>query len=369
MSGFSRDHLVEKLDGLQDTMNSITSICRYFLFYKRYSKEAVQIWLEQLYTTQSSAKKIAYLHLCNDIVQNSVKRSKEFVNDFAPVLPAAFACIASKLPAELLRKVVRVLDVWEERGIYHKKAIDAIRKEVGLLRAQSTQRREHRGGALNAAPATVTEGQGSPGVLALLSELMAKLEVVKSGLIESDVRYKQLPASVRSNSLRSAADVTVPDLNAVTNVVDKRRSLLGEELKLRSAIVSECQKMIDHYMTKVSGLSQEISSMESTLSVLRGESPLAQVSADTGFKLTTVIPPMPPLPAQEANGNASVPSAGPLSATLAAETSHSASVLDSSASQAFLSIVGGSLDDIYANASKFDGSSSNAYSPADPNEE
>lgn len=65
-----------------------------------------------------------FLYLANDVIQNSKKKGPEYSVSFAPLLQKAFKHISHHCEDEkTFSSLKRILDVWEERGVYDKEMI------------------------------------------------------------------------------------------------------------------------------------------------------------------------------------------------------------------------------------------------------
>lgn len=61
---------------------------RWCISHQKRAKEIVETWVK-LFNASQKDQRIAYLHLANDILQNSRRKGSEFVNEFWKVLPEA----------------------------------------------------------------------------------------------------------------------------------------------------------------------------------------------------------------------------------------------------------------------------------------
>lgn len=71
-----------------------------------------------------SSRKLVFMYLANDVIQNSKKKGPEYGMSFAPLLIKAFKHISHHCEDEkTFNSLKRILDVWEERGVYDKEMI------------------------------------------------------------------------------------------------------------------------------------------------------------------------------------------------------------------------------------------------------
>jgi regulator of Ty1 transposition protein 103 len=73
------------------------------------------------------------MYLANDVIQNSKKKGPEFGKEFGNVLRKAFENMAVPESDEKTRKSIeRILQIWEERGVYEPKLIKEFRRGLGM---------------------------------------------------------------------------------------------------------------------------------------------------------------------------------------------------------------------------------------------
>lgn len=71
------------------------------------------------------------MYLANDVIQNSKKRGPEFGKEFGNVLRKSFEAVASSRDEKTIKSLTRLLDIWDERGVYEKPMITEFRKGLG----------------------------------------------------------------------------------------------------------------------------------------------------------------------------------------------------------------------------------------------
>ncbi|KAK7286616.1 hypothetical protein RJT34_21736 [Clitoria ternatea] len=114
---FDEQILAEKLLKLNNSHQSIESLSRWCISYRKRAKEIVETW-DKLFNASQKEQHVSFLYLANDILQNSKRKGSEFVNEFWKVLPAALRCVYDSSD-ELGRNVVtRLVGIWEERKVF-----------------------------------------------------------------------------------------------------------------------------------------------------------------------------------------------------------------------------------------------------------
>lgn len=87
----------------------------------------------------SKSKKLTFMFLANDVIQNSKRKGPEYANEFSKVLTRAFghirdACSEDKKTIESLQ---RILSIWLDRHVYDETQIADYRKALGVSAASS----------------------------------------------------------------------------------------------------------------------------------------------------------------------------------------------------------------------------------------
>lgn len=72
-------------------------------------------------------RKLMFMYLANDVIQNSKKKGPEFGKEFESVLPRAFEHMKG-FDDKTRERLNRLLQIWEERGVYDKVQIIEFKK-------------------------------------------------------------------------------------------------------------------------------------------------------------------------------------------------------------------------------------------------
>ncbi|KAJ3270597.1 hypothetical protein HDV01_007693 [Terramyces sp. JEL0728] len=117
MANYTKDILIQKLDKLSATQESIQITSMWIQFHSQ-RKESVDTWVEQI-SKLVGEKRLYLLYLCNDL-------KKEFIPLFKQVLPSVFKDCLKHTKKETKQKISRILNVWKERNIYSQSFIDEL---------------------------------------------------------------------------------------------------------------------------------------------------------------------------------------------------------------------------------------------------
>lgn len=72
------------------------------------------------------------MYLANDVIQNSKKKGPEYGKEFGGVLKNAFEMMGQKKCSEkTMKSITRILNIWEERGVYDKRQIAEFKNALG----------------------------------------------------------------------------------------------------------------------------------------------------------------------------------------------------------------------------------------------
>ncbi|XP_062182307.1 uncharacterized protein LOC133886609 [Phragmites australis] len=113
---FSEQRLVEKLDKLNSSAASIQTLSQWCIFHRKRARRVVDTW-EKQFNSATKDKKISFLYLSNDILQNSKRKRGEYVNEFWRVLPISLKHVYEN--GEEGKKVVaRLIGIWDERKVF-----------------------------------------------------------------------------------------------------------------------------------------------------------------------------------------------------------------------------------------------------------
>lgn len=112
-----------KLADLRNSQQSIQTLSLWKIHHRRHHKTIVNVWLRELKKADPS-RKLTFMYLANDVIQNSRKKGFEFVREFGNVLPKAFAHISTRSPDKKTHAGLRrILSIWQERNVFNAQKI------------------------------------------------------------------------------------------------------------------------------------------------------------------------------------------------------------------------------------------------------
>ncbi|XP_017109024.2 regulation of nuclear pre-mRNA domain-containing protein 1B [Drosophila bipectinata] len=123
MSAFTESALMKKLAELNSSQQSIQTLSLWLIHHRKHSAVIVKTWQRELENVPEP-KKLTFMYLANDVIQNSKKKGPEYGKEFSHVLAKVFSHIGEKCNSDkLLGSLGRILNIWLERGVYDPKAI------------------------------------------------------------------------------------------------------------------------------------------------------------------------------------------------------------------------------------------------------
>eukprot|EP01080_Neovahlkampfia_damariscottae_P004803 gene4803-8389_t len=117
----------EKLKKLTNSQQSIESLSLWIIYHSKYYKSSVKIWKEEIEKV-SQAQQLTLLYVCNDVIQNSRKKTQNFINEFSDILPNVLEKIYPNFKEK--KRINRIFDVWKERNVFQTGFISKL-KSIG----------------------------------------------------------------------------------------------------------------------------------------------------------------------------------------------------------------------------------------------
>nr|KAF6330917.1 regulation of nuclear pre-mRNA domain containing 1B [Myotis myotis] len=97
MSSFSESALEKKLSELSNSQQSVQTLSLWLIHHRKHAGPIVSVWHRELRKAKSN-RKLTFLYLANDVIQNSKRKGPEFTREFESVLVDAFSHVARNIP-------------------------------------------------------------------------------------------------------------------------------------------------------------------------------------------------------------------------------------------------------------------------------
>ena len=87
---FSESSLLKKFQELNSTQQSVQTLSLWLIHHRKNANTVIATWLAELIKTARAERKLTFIYLANDILQNSRRKGDEYLNEFRQVLREAF---------------------------------------------------------------------------------------------------------------------------------------------------------------------------------------------------------------------------------------------------------------------------------------
>ncbi|TPX35090.1 hypothetical protein SmJEL517_g02524 [Synchytrium microbalum] len=245
----------------------------------------------------TSARKISFLHLANDVVQTSRRKSEDLVKEFGKIFPDAFVHIYRyaeyssrdrychvgisfvstivtlkaeiqplnrSVPPDAQNKVARVLQVFEDRAVYSTEYLDEIRKSLNI----PTLAGQNRARSASVMPSGLPQEARS--IVPLLSSIEKQMGATTALTIET----QRLPIEWFQTDLCTVYTEQNRRNEAIGALADAKKKLealkntSAAELKDRRLLATELQRLLQANELSISGASATLQQTETQLAVV-----------------------------------------------------------------------------------------------------
>ncbi|XP_037931295.1 regulation of nuclear pre-mRNA domain-containing protein 1B [Teleopsis dalmanni] len=144
MSAFTETALLKKLSELNSSQQSIQTLSLWLIHHRKHHASIVKTWFRELQNV-SENKKLTFMYLANDVIQNSKKKGPEYGREFLIILPKVFTHIGESCFSEkLFGSLGRILCIWEERSVYEHAVINEYRSLLNKKHGSSGNSNFHK---------------------------------------------------------------------------------------------------------------------------------------------------------------------------------------------------------------------------------
>ncbi|CAL4097735.1 unnamed protein product, partial [Meganyctiphanes norvegica] len=131
--------LEKRLSSVKETAEEIQGLARWCLQHRNHQHSIIQAWSRALRKAKVPHR-LTLFYVCNEIVQNARRKKLLDVNQhFATAIKDAIPLVRDE---KVRHKIVRIFNIWEERGIYDSKFIaelQEIMENVGTVNATENE--------------------------------------------------------------------------------------------------------------------------------------------------------------------------------------------------------------------------------------
>ncbi|XP_074844111.1 regulation of nuclear pre-mRNA domain-containing protein 1A isoform X2 [Carettochelys insculpta] len=274
MSAFSEAALERKLSELSNSQQSVQTLSLWLIHHRKHSGLIVTVWERELRKAKPN-RKLTFLYLANDVIQNSKRKGPEFTKDFAPVIVEAFKHVSSESDESCKKHLGRVLSIWEERSVYENDVLEQLRQ--ALYGDRKSRKRTFEQINVDENNCSAQSSPSDPPQTADLIRALQELENAASGDAAVHQRIASLPVEVQDVSLLDRitdkesgeqlskmvddACMVLADYNGrLAAEIDDRKQLtrmLSDFLRCQKEVLAEKEHKLEH----VEPLTRDINSL------------------------------------------------------------------------------------------------------------
>uniref|UniRef100_A0A9J8BIR9 Proton-coupled zinc antiporter SLC30A8 n=1 Tax=Cyprinus carpio carpio TaxID=630221 RepID=A0A9J8BIR9_CYPCA len=295
MSVFSEPALEKKLSELSNSQQSVQTLSLWLIHHRKHSKTIVKVWYNELKKAQLS-RKLTFLYLANDVIQNSKRKGPEFTQDFSPVIVDAFKHVSGGGDESCQKQLGRVLSIWQERAVYENDILDKLSDVLQV--EKKAKKRPYEEIKVNNDDFTSQSSPTEPPQTADLIRALQELENAASSDAALRQRISSLPPEVQDTSLlhkvtdkesggrlsrlvEEACMLLADYSGRLAAEIDDRRQLtrtLAVFLQSQKDGLAQNEQKLEEYKRKLARVSQVRKELRSRLSSLPDLSRLPNIT-------------------------------------------------------------------------------------------
>ncbi|KIV90200.1 hypothetical protein PV10_07531 [Exophiala mesophila] len=241
---FTDEALKAKLSTLNETQDSIVSVSQWIMFHKRHADRIAHYWLTRL-RDSPPAKRLNFIYLVNDIVQNARARKRpEFPDAFSPLMPEAISTAYRSSPPEIQSKIRRVVEVWRTRNVFDPQTQEAIEARIDQV-----DKSKGSSGKKTLMGQSLFSSNSSTGMPKEL-ETLAPLQVAVTK--ETISARPAIDAAQNEYVKLNDPDVTLPSppvhaarLSSLIKSLAAAESSVSASIKARKALIADLERILD----------------------------------------------------------------------------------------------------------------------------
>lgn len=292
-AAFSTQILAEKLSKLNNSQQSIESLSLWCINYRKKARQIVEIW-EKWFNSSPKEKKVPFLYLANDILQNSRRKGSEFVNEFWKLLPGSLKVAYENGEENIKNSVMRLADIWDERKVFGSRGRGL--KDYILGNAPP-----------GLPPLSESNGKNSnPIKLVRKDAHSVRIKLAVGGMPERivtayqavlDEHFDEDTALNKCKSAVCAMENMEKEVNNAYAQGSQHGISLMVELKEQETVLKQCIEQLEQVeatrASLVSQLKEALQEQESKLDLIRAQLQVAQIEAEHAINMRQKLSSMP----------------------------------------------------------------------------
>jgi hypothetical protein len=278
---------ISKLQALNETQQSINTLSCWLRYHHKRSKQAAEIWAAEAITSPV-ARRLLFIYLLNDVLQTSRRRAPELCDHFGAQMEAVLPQIVETATPQVRDKILRVINVWDERGVLAKPEIDRLRAIVTPGARVSTP-------TAAAQPSTPIGSKPSVSSSAPLSACLEALQA--SDVLDRTIYSTQMDSNLAEVLKDAPVDdpsqlgIALGRADAAVALVEQNNATLRSELEDRKRLILLLCTAIERQDDICAQLVSAIGDGEVTLSrVVESRTRLSQVCMPHALACVRALP-------------------------------------------------------------------------------
>eukprot|EP01083_Nonionella_stella_P209522 759411_1 len=324
MALFTQELFATKLRKMAPTQSSVQTVSEWVMFHEK-PEETAAIWKDEIITAPSE-RKILYLNLSNDILQNS-RKSKDigniFVEAFGDIMMETLLEVYPSCSSHDKSAIDRLLQIWEVRAVFTAGFLSKLREKCGIEAVSEKKKRKTRESKEKKKKKKKFKYAGNPhevhsadsvkGLISTLTELVNSREIDKSSSEKCRIAIAEIgasttplpplpPSTVASHCACLSAHqqcmlTRVERLQRVHSLLESCSKYFERESKIAKREIEECARHLKRFPQNSTEISNGVS----------GGGFLSQISpAQNPTPLSTSSSQMNPATAQTSFGNPNI---------------------------------------------------------------
>ncbi|KAK6382628.1 hypothetical protein LTS17_003297 [Exophiala oligosperma] len=243
---FSDEALKAKLSTLNETQDSIVSVSQWIMFHKRHADRIANYWLTRL-RDSPPAKRLNFIYLVNDIVQNARARKRaEFPDAFSPLMAEAIQTAYRSSPAEIQQKIRRVVEVWRTRNVFEIPILEAIEARVDEVDKTKGTSGGTKKTLMGKSLFNSSSSSGLPKELETLAPLQtAVTKQTLSARPTIDAAQTDYTKLTDPSAVLPSPPVHAARLSSLIKALAAAESSVSASIKARKALVADLERLLD----------------------------------------------------------------------------------------------------------------------------
>ncbi|KAI8584914.1 RNA polymerase II-binding domain-containing protein [Geranomyces variabilis] len=239
MATYDEAALTQKLAKLVDTQDSITVLAQWLMYHRKHAASSVRTWARELHKA-SPSRKLCFLYLANDVVQNSRRKGDEFVKEFAKVFPETLPHVFRHTPPETQQKIGRILAILEQRHIYPPEFVQSIKDNLGKrtvtvsTSAASLPQR-------SAPSPNIQPGNKITGDVAAIAKYL------------DEIKQLDIAKAQQSQAMNIRVPDDADDMSSIIEALSQYRITLADDISKRTSLIKVLQELQERMHMFVQG--------------------------------------------------------------------------------------------------------------------